>query len=85
MSSWQGMFTILHRTICFSYTHLALFVASFVAQVGGLLAEFSDPVAAGDDYGLVIAYATGMTVPIVIYARSRERGRPARAAAHGRH
>jgi hypothetical protein len=54
------------------FISLALFVASFVVQVGGLLAELSDPVAAGDDYGRVIAYATGRTVSIVVYARSRE-------------
>jgi len=75
LSSWQGMFTILHLTICFSYAPLrplALFVASFVVQAGILAAELSDPAAAGDDYGRVIAYATGRIVSIVIYARSRE-------------
>jgi len=56
-----------------SFTPLALFIASFVVQTGGLMAKLSDPAAAGDDYGLVIAYTIGMIVSIVIYARSRER------------
>jgi hypothetical protein len=50
-----------------------LFIATFVVQAGGLMAEISDPAAAGDDYGLVIAYAVGLIVSIVVYARSRER------------
>jgi len=56
-----------------SFAPLALFIAAFVVQVGGLMAEISDPAAAGDDYGLVIAFAVGLVVSIVIYARARER------------
>lgn len=56
-----------------SFAPLALFIATFVVQTGGLMAEIGDPAAAGDDYGLVIAYAIGLVVSIVIYARSRER------------
>jgi hypothetical protein len=57
-----------------SFAPLALFIATFVVQTGGLMAEIGDPAAAGDDYGLVIAYAVGLVVSIVIYARSREKG-----------
>ena len=56
-----------------SFAPLALFIATFVVQAGGLIAEISDPAAAGDDYGLVIAFAVGLIVSIVIYTRSRER------------
>ena len=56
-----------------SFAPLALFIATFVVQAGGLMAEINDPAAAGDDYGLVIAYAVGLVVSIVIYARSREK------------
>ena len=56
-----------------SFAPLALFIASFVVQAAGLGLELSDPAAAGDDYGLVIAYAVGLVVSIVIYARSREK------------
>ena len=56
-----------------SFAPLALFIATFVVQFGGLMAEINDPAAAGDDYGLVIAYAVGLVVSIVIYARSREK------------
>jgi uncharacterized membrane protein YjjP (DUF1212 family) len=56
-----------------SFAPLALFVATFVVQAGGLMAEISDPAAAGDDFGLAIAYAIGLIVSIVIYARSREK------------
>jgi hypothetical protein len=41
--------------------------------VGGLMAELNDPAAAGDDYGLVIAFAVGLVVSIIIYSRARER------------
>jgi len=57
-----------------SFAPLALFIATFVVQATGLAVEFSDPAAAGDDYGLVIAYLVGLIVSIVIYARARERG-----------
>ena len=57
-----------------SFAPLALFIASFVVQAAGLGLELSDPAAAGDDYGLVIAYLVGLIVSIVIYARARERG-----------
>jgi hypothetical protein len=57
-----------------SFAPLALFIAAFVVQVGGLMAEISDPAAAGDDFGLTIAFAVGLIVSIVIYARARERG-----------
>jgi hypothetical protein len=56
-----------------SFAPLALFIATFVVQAGGLMAEINDPAAAGDDYGLVIAYAVGLIVSIVVYARSREK------------
>ncbi len=56
-----------------SFAPLALFIATFVVQTGGLMAEIGDPAAAGDDYGLVIAYAVGLVVSIVIYTRSREK------------
>ncbi len=56
-----------------SFAPLALFIAAFVVQAGGLMAEISDPAAAGDDFGLTIAFAVGLIVSIVIYARSRER------------
>jgi hypothetical protein len=57
-----------------SFAPLALFIATFVVQAVGLGAELSDPAAAGDDYGLVIAYLIGLILSIVVYARSRERG-----------
>lgn len=50
-----------------------LFLATFLVQAGGLMAEINDPAAAGDDYGLTIAYTVGLIVSIVVYARSRER------------
>ena len=56
-----------------SFAPLALFIATFVVQVGGLMAEINDPAAAGDDYGLVIAYTVGLIVSIIIYARARGR------------
>ena len=56
-----------------SFAPLALFIAAFVVQAGGLMAEIGDPAAAGDDFGLTIAFAVGLIVSIVIYARSRER------------
>jgi hypothetical protein len=56
-----------------SFAPLALFIAAFVVQAGGLMAEINDPAAAGDDYGLTIAFAVGLLVSIVIYARARER------------
>jgi hypothetical protein len=57
-----------------SFAPLALFIATFVVQATGLGLEISDPAAAGDDYGLVVAYLVGLIVSIVIYARARERG-----------
>ena len=56
-----------------SFAPLALFIGTFVVQAAGLAAELSDPAAAGDDFGLTIAYAIGLIVSIVIYVRSRER------------
>ncbi len=56
-----------------SFAPLALFIATFVVQAAGLAAEISDPAAVGDDMGLIVVYAIGLIVSIVIYARSRER------------
>ena len=56
-----------------SFAPLALFIAVFVVQAGGLMAEINDPAAAGDDYGLTIAFAVGLVVSIVVYVRSREK------------
>jgi hypothetical protein len=54
-----------------SLVPLAIVGVSFLVKVAALIIEFDDPAAAGDDYGIVIAFLLITIVEAVIYYRTR--------------
>ena len=55
-----------------SFVPLAIVGVSFLVKVVALIIEFDDPAAAGDDYGVVIAFLLITIVEAVILYRTRK-------------